>query len=148
MIRRPPRSTRTDTLFPYSTLFRSALQPLDVLAQRALYLAQVAAQPQVLTLVVLHLPALVDAERHRPGSTGLAVAQVVELLLRRGQRLAQFLLLGLELPVGLALDLLDHLERPVGRALAAQGEQRRGAGQGVEGVGDRSEAHTSELQSL
>src|SRR3546814_11180547 len=26
MIRRPPRSTRTDTLFPYTTLFRS--QPL------------------------------------------------------------------------------------------------------------------------
>src|SRR3546814_6525285 len=27
MIRRPPRSTRTDTLFPYTTLFRS-LQPM------------------------------------------------------------------------------------------------------------------------
>src|SRR3546814_2353032 len=27
MIRRPPRSTRTDTLFPYTTLFRSALLP-------------------------------------------------------------------------------------------------------------------------
>src|SRR3546814_8476125 len=27
MIRRPPRSTRTDTLFPYTTLFRSRLQP-------------------------------------------------------------------------------------------------------------------------
>src|SRR3546814_5233659 len=26
MIRRPPRSTRTDTLFPYTTLFRSQLQ--------------------------------------------------------------------------------------------------------------------------
>src|SRR3546814_3516433 len=26
MIRRPPRSTRTDTLFPYTTLFRSILQ--------------------------------------------------------------------------------------------------------------------------
>src|SRR3546814_10142259 len=25
MIRRPPRSTRTDTLFPYTTLFRSPL---------------------------------------------------------------------------------------------------------------------------
>src|SRR3546814_15434497 len=25
MTRRPPRSTRTDTLFPYTTLFRSAL---------------------------------------------------------------------------------------------------------------------------
>src|SRR3546814_9720596 len=28
MIRRPPRSTRTDTLFPYTTLFRSALEPV------------------------------------------------------------------------------------------------------------------------
>src|SRR3546814_4273381 len=27
MIRRPPRSTRTDTLFPYTTLFRSAACP-------------------------------------------------------------------------------------------------------------------------
>src|SRR3546814_21123749 len=29
MIRRPPRSTRTDTLFPYTTLFRSILAPSD-----------------------------------------------------------------------------------------------------------------------
>src|SRR3546814_14570278 len=29
MIRRPPRSTRTDTLFPYTTLFRSLAQALD-----------------------------------------------------------------------------------------------------------------------
>src|SRR3546814_19339123 len=28
MIRRPPRSTRTDTLFPYTTLFRSQLPPI------------------------------------------------------------------------------------------------------------------------
>src|SRR3546814_2954077 len=27
MIRRPPRSTRTDTLFPYTTLFRSLISP-------------------------------------------------------------------------------------------------------------------------
>src|SRR3546814_9458442 len=27
MIRRPPRSTRTDTLFPYTTLFRSEEEP-------------------------------------------------------------------------------------------------------------------------
>src|SRR3546814_1321682 len=27
MIRRPPRSTRTDTLFPYTTLFRSVGEP-------------------------------------------------------------------------------------------------------------------------
>src|SRR3546814_20432727 len=29
MIRRPPRSTRTDTLFPYTTLFRSSVDPLE-----------------------------------------------------------------------------------------------------------------------
>src|SRR3546814_7346887 len=29
MIRRPPRSTRTDTLFPYTTLFRSGLERGD-----------------------------------------------------------------------------------------------------------------------
>src|SRR3546814_4247938 len=30
MIRRPPRSTRTDTLFPYTTLFRSIFQGLSL----------------------------------------------------------------------------------------------------------------------
>src|SRR3546814_11328697 len=48
MIRRPPRSTRTDTLFPYTTLFRSnnrtnvnlhtELQPQHVLQFWDLYL--------------------------------------------------------------------------------------------------------------
>src|SRR3546814_9233968 len=30
MIRRPPRSTRTDTLFPYTTLFRSAQRMREI----------------------------------------------------------------------------------------------------------------------
>src|SRR3546814_10465268 len=35
MIRRPPRSTRTDTLFPYTTLFRSKiLDRIDVMVRR------------------------------------------------------------------------------------------------------------------
>src|SRR3546814_16457711 len=32
MIRRPPRSTRTDTLFPYTTLFRSPVSLIGLLA--------------------------------------------------------------------------------------------------------------------
>src|SRR3546814_15449134 len=39
MIRRPPRSKRTDTLFPYTTLFRSRRQAE---AQRALFILVVA----------------------------------------------------------------------------------------------------------
>src|SRR3546814_8011811 len=35
MIRRPPRSTRTDTLFPYTTLFRSRAQRARVSAEAA-----------------------------------------------------------------------------------------------------------------
>src|SRR3546814_15387173 len=34
MIRRPPRSTRTDTLFPYTTLFRSYGLSLGLVSQR------------------------------------------------------------------------------------------------------------------
>src|SRR3546814_4312048 len=34
MIRRPPRSTRTDTLFPYTTLFRSNREPPDISTNR------------------------------------------------------------------------------------------------------------------
>src|SRR3546814_14800012 len=50
MVRRPPRSTRTDTLFPYTTLFRSrqrmrvrdlADAPCDAFQRRAPVLAPV-----------------------------------------------------------------------------------------------------------
>src|SRR3546814_8829034 len=46
MIRRPPRSTRTDTLFPYTTLFRSNLfvhvynPPLRLLIVGAVHISQ------------------------------------------------------------------------------------------------------------
>src|SRR3546814_15916671 len=33
MIRRPPRSTRTDTLFPYTTLFRSGVSNVQFLRE-------------------------------------------------------------------------------------------------------------------
>src|SRR3546814_9419848 len=41
MIRRPPRSTRTDTLFPYTTLFRSPVDPIAMmihLGDRAVFM--------------------------------------------------------------------------------------------------------------
>src|SRR3546814_6409905 len=44
MIRPPPRSTRTDTLFPYTTLFRS------VLAKQSLLLVAVQAPAQRLAI--------------------------------------------------------------------------------------------------
>src|SRR3546814_1668215 len=70
MIRRPPRSTRTDTLFPYTTLFRSAscspLSPWDLckMIDLPLLLAFIAAAavltvtPGVDTAIVLRTAAV------------------------------------------------------------------------------------------
>src|SRR3546814_15320807 len=41
MTRRPPRSTRTDTLFPYTTLFRSFRDPTIVVTARGNYATNV-----------------------------------------------------------------------------------------------------------
>src|SRR3546814_5774153 len=50
MIRRPPRSTRTDTLFPYTTLFRS--------------LASSASSPPATTMPPMIRPVLGRSEEH------------------------------------------------------------------------------------
>src|SRR3546814_5260685 len=62
MIRRPPRSTRTDTLFPYTTLFRStsgrvdgdlSLHPVRRLDEKLRRSAEMLAAPAVRTLAVV-----------------------------------------------------------------------------------------------
>src|SRR3546814_7802102 len=67
MIRRPPSSTRTDTLFPYTTLFRSQVAALanadDRILSRDDHGALAEAQPQQQRAVLLEPPghrALVD----------------------------------------------------------------------------------------
>src|SRR3546814_4712390 len=47
MIRRPPRSTRTDTLFPYTTLFRSHGLPAACLRGRPQGFLALPARPSV-----------------------------------------------------------------------------------------------------
>src|SRR3546814_1349044 len=60
MIRRPPRSTRTDTLFPYTTLFRSPTGPLpspqeNSLRQRELFAGDLAEHLGVLRALDLDI---------------------------------------------------------------------------------------------
>src|SRR3546814_18456350 len=66
MIRRPPRATRTDTLFPYTTLFRSAMA-FALLAKRAIELTELAsaglrAQAQACEEVIRLLERLMGRE--------------------------------------------------------------------------------------
>src|SRR3546814_16387111 len=72
MIRRPPRSTRTDTLFPYTTLFRSL--GVDEGADVELYRAPVETRA-VLDANRIDIAAMVARDRSRGGKP------------RRGQRL-------------------------------------------------------------
>src|SRR3546814_8406956 len=59
MIRRPPRSTRTDTLFPYTTRFRSiGLQQVDAAQQRCLTAARRADDRDHLATPDIHVDAL------------------------------------------------------------------------------------------
>src|SRR3546814_11990583 len=77
MIRRPPRSTRTDTLFPYTTLFRSPVRrdhqqgprPRQALPERAPDLGEAVALQRV------HRAAVAD-EHRRHAVAGPLVAHV------------------------------------------------------------------------
>src|SRR3546814_8386986 len=102
MIRRPPRSTRTDTLFPYTTLCRSDRHrrgSVAILVLMALDLGDVAFQ-----LVQVFL----GAHRRLGGMLGLFAQQRVAVFLRN------LVIIGMDF---------------------AEGQER-------------SEEHTSELQSL
>src|SRR3546814_14197154 len=84
MIRRPPRSTRTDTLFPYTTLFRSAviaLQQIEIHRGEGL-----AREP--FTRFGLVVGGELEFGEHRLAVEGAAdifelLAQVIEFLLPR-----------------------------------------------------------------
>src|SRR3546814_9938179 len=121
MIRRPPRPTRTDTPFPYTTLFRShtapsAEHPMHIpaeIARRRIDAVAAAEQPKALTAVCF------DAEivAHSPHFSGVAPPFAMDALRA--------------VPCDHAIDL-SAPDEPTRRAIGKQ----------------RSEEHTSELQSL
>src|SRR3546814_12054534 len=90
MIRRPPRSTRTDTLFPYTTLFRSAEAVAHQVKARvlrcgALQLAQQAGDAALADAAgaVLHLPERELAQRGEHGVLHVAAAQHARAVVER-----------------------------------------------------------------
>src|SRR3546814_6056843 len=80
MIRRPPRSTRTDTLFPYTTLFRSPQQVARIEQERAAD-AEHEVQPRHQRIAVL--AEVQGIGRRQRGVVGVAPARQL-----RGEQLA------------------------------------------------------------
>src|SRR3546814_1762852 len=145
MIRRPPMSTRTDTLFPYTTLFRSAIV---FLAVSGLYLLEARTYPYAdylgpgagffpfwigLLGLVAGVAQLVTATLRPPGRK--ADAQPAP-----GGRFRIALTIGLLLAAALALETLGF--RLTAMLLIAALLYAYGSSWW------RSEEHTSELQSL
>src|SRR3546814_8379283 len=68
MRRRPPRSTRTDTLFPYTTLFRSQLFIDAVVEVEELHVLELGARRREQLLgdadVVVHRAADIEQQQH------------------------------------------------------------------------------------
>src|SRR3546814_6254944 len=56
MMRRPPRSTPTDTLFPYTTLFRSICPCADLAAHPTLYKRGCSFDIQVVQIILSLVP--------------------------------------------------------------------------------------------
>src|SRR3546814_16522826 len=97
MIRRPPRSTRTDTLFPYTTLFRSSLAgPHSVLSFQSIAAA------------LSERCGVADPDVFVSAGTGARVLDIMAALAARGPASAR----GLH-PIG----ILDHIAAHDGLAL-------------------------------
>src|SRR3546814_3324476 len=121
MIRRPPRSTRTDTLFPYTTLFRSlGFSPVLIEAG------------QELGGLCRSNPFRDEWNASLPGMTGPQVADNLALSAK-----------GAGVPVLLSCPV-ERVDA-VGRGYAVTGP---GLAEPIRASHLRSEEHTSELQSL
>src|SRR3546814_11721031 len=127
MMRRPPRSTRTDTLFPYTTLFRS----LDVLQVQAAaeHGFDVAALAR-LVAGALHEIAYARVAREVQRDVVLRLAATNAQVARQPERAH---------PVHQAeVDRLGHTA-PVGdRGLGIVADTVRGGGGGERGGGEKS----------
>src|SRR3546814_2559305 len=135
MILRPPRSTRTDTLFPYTTLFRSVLLAI---IDRLLFAAGFA--------LAMQLPQFVDSYTQRYGGYHQALVDGMAEYQRNADAHYGGNIDGLiadlhAAPAPGIQEIGDKLTRDRAR------EREMQAGLAILEHG-RSEEHTSELQSL
>src|SRR3546814_16069389 len=85
MIRRPPRSTRTDTLFPYTTLFRSPqLIDIDDPAQFEPAIERALARPPELLQAIRDYADAIHP--YRDGRSSERVLDAIDTFIARGAK--------------------------------------------------------------
>src|SRR3546814_7536394 len=133
MIRRPPRSTRTDTLFPYTTLFRSQKTENHYLQDQQREMHKVDAE----------LYFVIDEKNHSVELT----EKGIELITTSGED-ADFFILP---DMGTEVAEIERAALPEEEKVKHKDELMRDYGitsERIHSVTQRSEAHTSALQSL
>src|SRR3546814_2770502 len=140
-IRRPPRSTRTDTLFPYTTLFRSWCRaaPARRPSSTASPSGPAPAPASASCFASSTATDTARAERAGSGSGGVDAGDGAALVEVQAGRPADLpaVALGVGDVAGAAAPRAVHHLADFARALGAHGPDHH-----------RSEEHTSELQSL
>src|SRR3546814_8872599 len=139
MIRRPPRSTRTDTLFPYTTLFRS----IEAVEARLAELQDSLPAGVEIVTVYDRSELILDAVHNLSGKLVeefLVVALVCALFL---WHLRSALVAVISLPLGVLAAFIVMRSQGVSANLLSLGGIAIAIGAMV-----RSEGHTSELPSL
>src|SRR3546814_4454548 len=96
MIRRPPRSTRTDTLFPYTTLFRSPVTQSGAVAQEVIVTGTRVPSPSFNTPapMVRHEPPPPDTARRSEEHTSelqslMRISYAVFCLKKKNKKISQ-----------------------------------------------------------
>src|SRR3546814_1029672 len=141
MLRRPPRSTRTDTLFPYTTLFRSIEARAQVGLHAAHEVPRIGAQVLQFSAIlgredeaeVVPVVGAAFLERIEVGGIGLRPVGLARLAIAAH---------------AIALDVAQVLGERLRAGVALVDQQRLDGHAPRHGRQRRSEEHTSELQSL
>src|SRR3546814_3741811 len=142
MIRRPPRSTRTDTLFPYTTLFRSA-RPAEKPAN-VVPIARARGKPRTASRDSIPITGLID---------GMAVHLARCCHPLPGERIVGIVTTGKGVTIHtIDCETLENYQHEPERWLDVGWDAERSTAHvgrlTVVIANARSEEHTSELQSL
>src|SRR3546814_6954015 len=123
MIRRPPRSTRTDTLVPYTTLFRS---PIVAKTADAIVLEVERLRSRSIASRYMSITGKLRADVEKIGASveGVGAHRAVAVRLLDGEKIWAYPIVGIP-----TAEILNDVADKARRA-------------------ERSEEHTSELQSL
>src|SRR3546814_19359626 len=106
MRRRPPRSTRTDTLFPYATLFRSPRARSDLLLILAVVMVAVGVAGAGPIAFVSFLAGPIARALNGGRTTLLGAGLVGAIIVVGADYVADYLILGINFPVGVVTGAL------------------------------------------